>query len=184
MLGLNYQESQTIVQNFQNSYPYILMLKDTSGSVYGKYRQNGYIPLNYLIDHDLSQSVVYWSEGYSHSTMLNKINATVADVTANLAPDASSYPRGGTLGFDVEVTNWIAANRYVYMLLDIEMPAGNYYPVQTTPLNLTPSEFRIIRKDLPIPMSAPIGSYMLRVRLGMPPADLWNLDTADFNITP
>lgn len=184
VIGLNYGESTGTVQHYQNLYPNILMLCDYSGSVYSRYRQNGYIPLNYVIDHDLDQTIDYWMEGYNHATITNHMNALLPDVSLILDPDSYTYTRGGTLGFDITVYNWTGSNQSVYMLIDVEMPGGSYYDVSTTPVNLSPNETRVIAQDLNIPMSAPVGDYRMRARLGTPPADLWNADFFAFEITP
>lgn len=184
-MALNYMEGLSTVQTYQNMYPNILMLRDSSGSVYNTYRQNGYIPLNYTIDHDLDQTVDFWMEGYNNTTITNRIDNLLADVTVNMDPDASSFQRGTTLGFDVNVTNWINANRTCYMLIDIEMTTGGYYPLGgAQQLTLSPLEVRLIRHDDLIPMIAPLGDYTMRARLGSPPTDLWCADYFDFTVTP
>ena len=184
VLAMNYMESLSTVQTYQNMYPDLLMLRDTTGSAYSTYRQNGYIPLNYVIDHDMQQTIDYWMEGYNHSTILNRITNLLSDVTAKVQLDAPSFPRGTNLGFDVVVTNWIPANRTVYMMVDIELPSGGYFALGTTQLNLSASEVRIIPYDMTIPLTAPLGDFTVRARLGMPPMDLWNADYGDFEITP
>ena len=184
-LGLNYMESLSTVQTYQNWYPNILMLRDSSGSVYSSYRQNGYIPLNYVIDHDMDQTVRYWMEGYNNTTIKNQIENNLADVTANMDPAATSFQRGTQCVFDIEVTNWMNSNRTVYMLLDVELPSGGYRSLgPTQQLNLTALQVMLDPHAHNIPMAAPLGSYRMRVRLGMPPADLWNADYFDFEVTP
>lgn len=186
VMGINYKESLGIVQNYQNMYPNILMLRDTSGSVYNQYRQNGYIPLNYVIDHDLSQTVLFWMEGYSHSTIQNKIINALSDVSVNLTPFSTQIPLGTQLQFDITVENHITgAGRFCYMLLQAETPSGGSVQVgNVTTLNLAPAEVRVINKNLTIPVTAPLGTYRMKALLGMPPSSLWTMDFFDFDIVP
>jgi len=184
VLGINLWEAQGTVQNYQNQYPNILMLMDP-GTVWAVYKQGGYIPLNYVIDHNLNQTIDYWSEGYTHSTIESHIVNLLSDVSVDAQMDAYTYHKGAYLGFDLVLTNWAAVNRTVYMLIDIEMPNSSYYAVGgATAVSLSAGQVRTIRKNLPIPTTAPTGDYMLRVRLGLPPADLWFAEYADFEIVP
>ncbi len=184
VLGINYRESQTIVQNYQNNYPNILMLKDTYGTVYNLYRQNGYIPLNYVLDHDLRQTVDYWMEGYSHATIVNRINNLLSDVTLMLVPDAESFSQGGTVGFDLNFTNWNTTDSKSFLVaLDVKLPSGGYLFLDKLPVQLDPGEELTLRQDIPVPGNAPLNTYMMRARLGLK-GDLWNGDSFHFEIVP
>jgi len=184
VIGINYKEPLGTVQYYQNLYPNILMLCDYSGGVYSRYRQNGYIPLNYVIDHDLDQTIDYWMEGYNHSVITGKMNALLPDVSVVLDPDSYTYNRGGSLGFDATLYNWTGSNQSLYLLIDVELPSGSYYEVSTESINLSPNQTKVIAYDLNIPGAAPLGDYRMRVRLGTPPANLWNADFFNFEMVP
>jgi len=184
VLALNLEESLGTVQAFQDDNPHILFLMDTDASIYQAYRQNGYIPLNYTIGPDLAQTVDFWGEGYDENALLASVNGLRSPVSATLTPDFDTYPQGGTLGFDITVTNWTLGAPSVYMVIDAVLPSGGSYRIGVSQLDLAAGEVKTIRRDLPVPSTAPLGDYKLRVRLGTPPADLWNADTFDFEITP
>ena len=184
VLALNLEESLGTVQSFQNDNPNILFLMDTDSSVYGAYRQNGYIPLNYTIGPDMAQTVDYWGEGFNEAALWASVVGLRSPVSANLTPDFDTYPQGGTLGFDIAVRNWTLLSRELYLVVDAVLPSGGSHRIGITRLDLGPGEEQLLRRDLPIPGTAALGDYTLRVRLGQPPADLWNADTFDFEITP
>lgn len=185
VIGVNYKESLSIVQNYQNMYPGILMLMDPAGAHYSLYRYNGYIPLNYVIGHDIQQTVDYRMEGYSHGTITSRINALMSDVTVTLVPDSAIFQRGGNLGFDLEYTNWSNSTKNVATLLDVELPSENYRDLETSQVSLNAGQTIVLRQDLHIPGQAPLGdTYRMRSLLGKAPNDLWNGDSFHFEITP
>ena len=103
VLGINLYEDKNTVLSFQNQYPDILFLRDTNGTVFNTYMKNGGIPLNYLIDHDVQQTIDYSMEGYNQFLFQSRIMSLLSDVSVNLSPDSSTYQRGGLLGFDVNL---------------------------------------------------------------------------------
>ncbi len=184
MIAPNYKESHSIVQSYQDLYPNILMLEDTDGTAYGLYRYTGYIPLNYVIDHDLWQTVDYRMEGYNDQVIRSHIDGLLSDVVATITADSETYSPGGNLGFDLHYHNWGAATHSVYTTLDVKLPEGGYLNVETSELSLDPGETVTLRQDLTIPGAAPLDSYVMRIRLGLPPNDMWSSDYFDFELVP
>ena len=184
VIAVNIYESASIVRNYQNQNPNILFLLDTNGSVWNKYYQNGYIPLNYTIGHDLSQSVDYWMEGYSGSTIQSRLNNLYSDVSLIMTPDSATYHQGGTLGFDIDMKNYSPAPRTFYALVDVELPSSSYFALfPPVSLTLGGNQTKHVRINYPLPPAVPLGNYVMRARIGWP-ADLWNADTFDFEIVP
>jgi hypothetical protein len=163
-------------------YPNLLVLKDTSGSVYNMYRQNGYIPLNYLIDHDMQQTVSFWMEGYS--SFQSRIENLISDVSLNLTPDAATYQRGTNLGFDIDYKNYSPAPRTCYTITDVELPSSAYYVLLSpSTLSIGGNQSKNVRIDFPVPGGVALGTYRMRTRIGFP-GDLWNADFFEFDIIP
>jgi hypothetical protein len=184
VLGINLWQSQSIVVDYQNRYPSILMLKD-SGSVWNNYRINGYIPLNYLLDHDLDQTVDYRMEGYSHSTFTSRILSLMSDVSVALTPSSSTYQRGGKLTYDVTFQNWATASRMFYVLMEADLPNGNTARLGSpSKVTLNASQILTVPKSHNIPTTVPLGFYTYRMQIGLPPADLWFQETFEFEIVP
>jgi hypothetical protein len=184
VLGVNYKESHAIVQAKQDQYPEILMLEDPKGDAYALYRWNGYIPLNYVLDHDIRQTVDYRMEGYSDTTIRARIEALLAAVSVNLAPDAESFHPGGPLGFDLVFHNWGDRTESVAWDLTALLPGGDTLPVEAALLDLAPGESLTLRRDLQVPGMAPLDLYKMRCRVGQQPSDLWNMDYFDFELLP
>ena len=184
VLGINLYEDKNTVLSFQNQYPDILFLRDTNGAVFNTYMKNGGIPLNYLIDHDVHQTIDYSMEGYNQFLFQSRIMSLLSDVSVNLFPDSSTYHRGGLLGFDVKIENWQKDSRTFYSLVDVRLPQGVYYPLYPpVPQTLAGNASRTVRIDYSLPQVAPLGDYLLRTRIGLP-GDLWMTDTFSFEVVP
>ncbi len=182
VLGVNYKESHATVQSMQEQYPDILMLEDPKGDAYALYRWNGYIPLNYVLDHDVQQTVDYRMEGYDDSVIRGRIEALLAAVTVKLIPDGGSFQPGGNLGFDLEFHNWGGESESVAWDLTALLPGGSDLPVDAALLDLAPGQTWTLRQDLAIPGAAPLERYKMRCRVGQQPYDLWNMDYFDFEL--
>lgn len=184
VLGINLWQSQSIVLQYQNMYPEILMLKD-SGNVWNTWKIGGYIPLNYLINHDMDMTVDYRMEGFSQSTFSTRIQNALSDVSVELTPASYTYQQNGSLVYDITLHNWVAGVRNFYILLEADTPNGQ--TVRLAPpksLTLNPSQILTIPMTHAIPGSAPLGVYTYRAQIGLPPNVLWFRETFEFEIVP
>jgi len=183
IIAINLQESLEIVQGYQDSYPAILFLMD-NGTVWDDYLQNNYIPLNYVLNHDLAQTVEYWEEGYYEDQVLDTINAVRSRLVATLAPGADTYALGEMLGYDVAVTSWTLMPIEAYVVVDAILPTGVTKRLGMAYLHFTLGETKAFPREHLIPMNVPVGDYRVRVQVGMPPDDLWSADFFEFTVTP
>jgi len=186
VLGINLWQSQSIVQQYQNQNPNILMLKD-SGSVWNTWYIGGYIPLNYIVGHDLDQTVEYRAEGFNSSAILNKIKSLLSDVSVVLTLDSPTFQQGSSIGFSVELENHATTSQSFFAIIDVETTTGSYYQLYPTfPLTLNVGVNPTYPLTYPLPTGVPaLGNYTMRVRLGIgPPAELWMTDSEPSEIVP
>jgi hypothetical protein len=67
--------------------------------------------------------------------------------------------------------------------MEVKLPSGGYMFLEKFAVDLAAGEELTLRRDIPIPGSAPLDTYMIRARLGLKP-DLWNGDIFHFEIVP
>ncbi len=183
IIALNYQESLSIVQGYQDTYPDILFLLD-DGSIYAQYAQNNYIPLNYVLNHDMVQTVEYWEEGYNEGQVLDTINAVRSKLVATLVQGDDTYALGETLSYDVHVQSWTLMPTAAYVVVDAILPTGTTRRLGVAYLHFTLGETKVIPREHVIPMNVPTGNYRIRVQVGLPTNDLWSADYFEFTATP
>jgi hypothetical protein len=181
ILGINLWESWTIVQNYQNTYPGIIMLRD-SGPLWNVYGQNGYIPLNYVLTKD--QIIDFWMEGFNEFQMRNHIESCFSPVEVVAVNDGVPIPQGGVLTFDVTLHNFESSQQTFYAQTDVTLPGGTTIvmvgPIQVT-LNANQELTVPISHD--IPGFAPLGTYGYSVKIGTyPPAELMDWSDFEFEI--
>ena len=75
VISVNAGDEWNKIKPLVRGYSY-LVLRD-NGAAWNKYRQQGYIPLNYVLDDDENQTVVYWMEGFNESVIRSKINSAL-----------------------------------------------------------------------------------------------------------
>lgn len=187
MLGINLWESAGTVQSYQTTYPHILMLHDVSGSVWDVYKIGGFIPLNYLLDHDFDQTVDYRSEGYNHGTLSIRIENLLSPVSVDLSLWAPTFQQGTSLDYTVELENHSSSSSSFFAVVDVKLPSGSYFSLYPSAFGLTLSagEIKTYSPSYPLPVGGPpIGSYDLRVQIGTYPPDLWMTDSESFAIIP
>jgi len=178
VLGLNYRESLSIVQSYQNTYPNIIMLQDTNGSVYNQYRQNGYIPLNYVLTQD--HLVEYWSEGFNQYAMEAALENVLPAVTVVVDNDGEPVPQGGVLSFDITLHNWDDTAQTFYAITRATVDGGATYPLLgPVELTLNPGQELSTTLNQAIPGFTPLGTYEFEAVLGTyPPVEI--MDTSSF----
>ncbi len=183
VLGLNYMESLSIVQSYQNQNPNIIMLRDSAGTIYQRYAQNGYIPLNYVITQE--QTVHWWMEGFNESLMRNNIEQLLPEVTVVLEHDGVPVPQGGVLSFDITLHNWESTMETFYALTQVTLPGGATVTLMgPIELTLDPGQELSITLTEDIPLMAPLGTYTYEAKLGTyPPADLMDSSSFEFEVT-
>jgi len=187
VLGINLWESPSTVQTYQNNYPDILMLHDVSGSVWDVYKIGGFIPLNYLLDHDFDQTVDYRSEGYSHGTISTRVLNLLSPVSVDLTLASPTIQQGTSLDYTVVLENHTASAQSFFAVVDVKLPSGSFFPLYPSAFSLTlsASEVKTYNPSYPLPGGGPaIGTYDLRVQLGTYPPELWMTDSETFEIVP
>lgn len=183
IITLNYQESLSIVQNYQNSYPDMLFLLD-DGSIYSLYAQNNYIPLNYVLNHDFDQTVEYWKEGFNEDEILDTIDAVRSRLVVTLSPGGDSFGPGDTIGYDVAVKSWTLMPIEAYVVVEAIFPGGESLSLGRAYLHFTLGETKTFQRQHVIPLDAPEGDYSIQALVGLPPADLWSADGFEFSVVP
>lgn len=68
MIAVNSWDSMSLVRAYARQYSYLFLL-DSDQSSWFLYRQNGYVPLNYVIDNDQNMTVAFWMEGFNEATI-------------------------------------------------------------------------------------------------------------------
>lgn len=182
VLALNGYDNINTIRTYQNMYPDVLMLRDPNWGVYQLYRQNGYIPLNYVLTQELI--VDYFMEGFSEGIIRNHIENLLAPVTVVLSYDGSPVPQGGTLSFDVTLTNWENTEQTFYALTEVTLPGG------TTVILLGPVEITLdanqevtVPLQHNIPLAAPLGMYEYTGMLGtFPPPEVMDYSSFEFEV--
>lgn len=181
VLGVNLWETWSIIEDYQNTYPNVLMLRD-GGAVWNIYRQNGYIPLNYVITQE--RIVDYFMEGYTDAIIRGRVLNLLPDVTIVLAPEATVVPQGGVLTFNATLTNWEGATENIYALTQVTLPGGGTFTLLgPVPVTVDPYETISVNLHHDIPLGAPLGSYLYEGKIGTyPPADLMDSSKFTFEV--
>jgi len=109
-------------------------------------------------------------------------------VECSLVPDATTIPRGGTLGFQGTVTNYTDKSATALFATKVTLPSGNKYPPSgylIGPLNvpLNPYQSKSGHKSLAIPTNAPVGSYTYHGYLGNYGVGLYHECAFTFQVT-
>jgi hypothetical protein len=91
-------------------------------------------------------------------------NISTAVCECNLVPDATSIPRGGTLGFQGTITNDTNKSGTVLFATDVTKPDENRYPpsgylIEPLEVYLSPYQSKSGYRSHTIPLGAPLGIY-------------------------
>lgn len=92
VISANIGEEWNTIKPLIRGYSY-LVLRD-NGTVWNKYKQGGYIPLNYVLDDDESQTIVYWKEGFNEDledVLRDKIDLALLSIAENVNPLPAHY---------------------------------------------------------------------------------------------
>lgn len=109
-------------------------------------------------------------------------------VECNLVPDATSIPRGGTLGFQGTGTNYTGNTGSVLFATKVTLPNGNWYPSSGYlfgPLSFSLGPYQSKSKHLSqaIPSNAPTGPYTYHGYVGNYGAGIYDECTFNFTVT-
>jgi len=104
-----------------------------------------------------------------------------------LYPDSTVVPRGGTLGFRVDVTNYTIGTWIFWVATKVTMPNGHWYPgsgylVGPVKVTLTYRQSKSKHISHVIPYTAPLGTYTYHGYLGIPGA-IWDECSFNFEVT-
>ncbi|MHC4942985.1 MAG: COG1470 family protein [Planctomycetota bacterium] len=178
---MNLWEPQGTIKKYQKMYPNILILSDP-GTVWNTYKLGGYIPLNYVIGHDFSQTVDYCQEGFDEPVIMDHITNLLSPVSVQITSGSPTYPPGTPLDISIVFTNHETSSETFYALVDVALPGSSvYYPLAPLlPFTLVGSEIKTIPIDTVIPATVPLGTYNLRVHIGK--GGLWFKEDLDFDI--
>jgi len=111
------------------------------------------------------------------------------EVSMKLEPDAATVERGGTLGYDVTLTNHTATTLTFKYLTNVTLPNGSPYPPSGALLGpktimLAPYASRSAHLTHLIPMSTPLGTYTYNAYIGVAPPTPMNERHFDFEVAP
>ncbi len=109
------------------------------------------------------------------------------NVSVGLSPDATSIPRGGTLGYWVTATNNTSRKQCFEYWANVTLPNGKKYPFSGELfgpyyLCLSPYDSRSAHLTHQIPWGAPLGTYTYNAFVGPYPT-VWDEDHFDFTVT-
>jgi len=116
-----------------------------------------------------------------------KINGASA-VTITITPDAVSFARGSTLGYNVTATNTTPTSQCFDYWENVTLPNGPIYPTTGAlfgPVNLCLNAGASKSAHLThgLPMSAPVGAYVFNTFVGTYPSPLTSETHFNFNVT-
>jgi hypothetical protein len=102
-------------------------------------------------------------------------------------PNTTIIPRGGTLSFWADVTNYTIGTWTFYYATKVTTPNGSWYPSSgylLGPIKVTLKYHESKSKYIShfIPYTAPTGTYTYHGYLGIP-GDIWDECTFDFTVT-
>jgi hypothetical protein len=181
VIAVNLFESKSLVQNYQNLYPNILMLRGTS-AVWNQYKINNAIPTNYVIGHELNQIVDFRMEGYSHTLITNRLKDLVSDVNIIMTSGQPSYQVGTPLDLNIEFKNWSSSTQDFYAIFQVGVLGTYYTMIPLTNIVVAPTSSYHFPLTNTVPLNTPPEIYTLRVIIGVT-GDLWYIEKMDVEIT-
>ena len=109
------------------------------------------------------------------------------DVSVSLAPDSTSIPRGGKLGYTVTATNNTSSSQTFQYWTYVKLPNGSPYPAKgellgPVTVTLSAGQAKSAHLTHAIPNSAPLGTYTYVGMVGPYPAT-WDSDIFFFTVT-
>jgi hypothetical protein len=112
---------------------------------------------------------------------------SVPFVSMTLTPDTTTIPRGGTLGYQVTLTNETDALQCFEYWTNVTLPNGSIYPPSgelfgPRYLCLDPNDSQSAHFSHAIPMGAPLGDYVYNAYVGTYP-DAMNEEHFGFTVT-
>ncbi|MBC2695739.1 MAG: hypothetical protein HF982_10790 [Desulfobacteraceae bacterium] len=136
-----------------------------------------------------TQNPLYPSHAGSVDAFVSKISSVVlASVSVTLVPNDVVIPRGGTLGFDITITNNTNEAQTIYFATNVTLPNGNIYPPSgylfgPVSVILNPYQSKSGHLSHTIPGNAPIGAYTYHGYVGNPGVGIIDEDQFDFEVT-
>jgi hypothetical protein len=115
-----------------------------------------------------------------------EVSGSTPDVTVTITPDATTVPRGGTLGYTVSATNNSTSAVTLQYWTDIILWNGNPYAGNPLfgpfTLTLQAGQTRQGHLNHNVPSGAPLQTYTCYGRIGWHPDDVWDEDYFEFTI--
>jgi hypothetical protein len=133
------------------------------------------------------------SISYPSVSDMSSANFTIAapqpPVTVSCLPDATTIPRGGTLGYTGTITNNTNANMTVLFAAKVQKPDRSWYPPSgylVGPLTVSLGAYasKSAHKSLNIPANVPLGTYTYHGYVGNYGAGIYHECQFDFAVTP
>jgi len=108
-------------------------------------------------------------------------------IQCEIVPDSTAVPRGGTLGFDITVTNNTDEVQVFGFATYATKPGGGKYPpsgylIGPARVSLNPYGSRSAHRSHPIPGNTPLGTYTYYGVVGTPGAGLYHQCQFDFEV--
>jgi len=113
--------------------------------------------------------------------------AAFGGVDLTLTPDSTTVPRGGTLGFQITITNNTDKAGTIRFATKVTLPNGNPYPPSgylfgPKEVTLNPYQSKSGHLSHTIPMGAPLGPYIYHGYIGRPGMGIIDEDQFDFEV--
>lgn len=114
-------------------------------------------------------------------------NTTLPFVSLAITPDSTSIPRGGTLGYNVTLTNNTSTTQTFKYWTYVTLPNNSRYPATgelfgPVTVTLTAGQTKSAHLTHTIPTVAPLGTYTYHAQVGPYPA-IWDTKSFTFNVT-
>jgi len=126
--------------------------------------------------------------GYDTEVKEAYIHVSEAICECDLVPDATTISRGGTLGFDITVSNNTDEVQVFGFATYVTKPGGGKYPpsgylIGPARVSLNPYGSKSAHRSLPIPGHVPVGTYTYYGVVGTLGAGLYDKCQFEFEVT-
>ncbi|KPL11613.1 hypothetical protein AMJ71_00085 [candidate division TA06 bacterium SM1_40] len=109
-------------------------------------------------------------------------------IALDLVPDATTVPRGGTLGFTATLANNLDQSQTFYGISEVSLPGGVYFAGNPLvgPERVTVGPQGTVERHMThqIPGAAPLGDYVYEVTIGRPPDKVIDRQRFVFTVVP
>lgn len=153
-------------------------LVDSGGNMYQAYRvpdPEAPYPQEYLIDRE--GRIRHWEIEYDPDKLTQVIKQMIKEqvpVNLKLTPDVQSVPQGGTLGYDLTLTNHTGAKQdFLYYLEEVLPNGSRNFLWGPLPHSLNPEQSVTLQLNEQIPNNSPLGAHSLQMKVTSLQSEIW-----------